>query len=57
MVKNSLTFGILPAGVTGADDQLRQALPNLTASGLASPGNTVTDMLAIFAAATTLYSF
>jgi len=54
MVKNSLTFGILPAGVTAADDQLPRAFPNLTASGLADPSNTVTDMVAISAAATTL---
>jgi hypothetical protein len=30
---------------------------NLTASGLANPSNTVTGTSAIFAAATTLYSF
>jgi hypothetical protein len=57
MVKNSLTFGILPAGVTAADDQLPQAFPNWTVSGLVNPSNTVTGTLAIFAAASTLYSF
>jgi hypothetical protein len=57
MVKNSLTSWNPARGGSGADDQLRQALTNLTASGLANPSDPVTGTSAIFAAATTLYSF